>query len=271
MRNLRVIRIFLSVIFFAAAVAYLFIGPTVHPMAEASERVQIIPSAIAVTLGATLVWLFITFLFGRVYCSTVCPVGTLQDIALRLRNMNPKWRKRFSWKSGKRIRYHIAAVYLICLMAGVAGVPYLLEPWNIMRNIASTIRLSAIQETWLTLGIGGAAGIAGGLVSILLLTLAGAWKGRDFCNTVCPIGTGLGLLNGATLYQIEIDPDRCTGCLKCEDVCRASCIKVVGRYVDNSRCVRCFDCLHACEDDAIRFQKNRNQRATPLLRKKPTP
>lgn len=267
MRNLKVIRIFLAIIFFVAAVAYLFIGPQVHPMAAVTAKVQILPSAIAVSLGAILIWLPATFLFGRIYCSTACPVGMLQDTMLPLRR-RLKRHPRFHFKSAQQLRFHIALVYLLCLIIGLVAVPYLIEPWNIMRNIASTVRLSAIQETWLTLGTGGLTGICAGAVSLVLLLLSGFLFGRDFCNTVCPLGTALGIVSNASLYHIEIDPDRCTSCMKCQDVCRSSCIKVVSRYVDNSRCVRCFDCLHVCEDDAIRFQQGRNRPATPLMRKK---
>lgn len=267
MRNIRIFRIFLAILFFVAAVVYLFCGPHVNPMAEVSEKVQIIPSIAAVTIGATLVWLLITFLFGRVYCSTVCPIGTLQDMAIPLRRKFHR-KKSFRWKPGVKIRYHVAGVYMICLLAGIAGVPFLIEPWNIMRNIASVARPEAVETTWMTLSIGVSAGVGAGIVSFLCLFIAGFLFGRDFCNIICPIGTGMGLLNQATLYHIEIDPDKCSGCLKCEEVCPSSCVKVVSRYIDNARCVRCFDCLAVCGDDAIHFQKNRNRRGTPLLRKK---
>lgn len=266
MKRLKVIRIFLATIFFVASVAYLFIGPQVNPMAVVAPRTQIIPSVIAVSLGAILVWLPATFLFGRVYCATVCPVGTLQDFILPLRRRF-KRNATFRWKRPKKIRYHIAVIYLICLLVGVTVVPMLIEPWNIMRNIASTIRPDAAQEGWLTLGVGAATGVIAGIVSLLLILASAFFLGRDFCNVVCPIGTGLGILSNTSLYHIDIDPDKCTGCLKCEDICPAGCIKVTTRQVDNTRCIRCFECLHVCDDDAIRFQSNRNRRMNPLLQK----
>lgn len=269
MKNLRTFRIFLAVMFFVAAVAYLCIGVGVHPMAGIAEKVQIIPSTISTCMGAIIIWLPATFAFGRVYCSTVCPVGTLQDVGLRLRRrLRRKHPSGFRYKSAHRLRCHVAIVYTICLVAGLAGVPYLIEPWNIMRNIASSIHPSATALTWGTLWVGTATGIVAGLVSLVLLLISGFFFGRDFCNIVCPVGTALGLADGHTLMHIEIDPDKCTGCMKCEEVCRASCVKVVGRHVDNSRCVRCFDCLKVCEEDAIRFQSNRNRAATPLMRRK---
>jgi len=269
MKNLRTIRILLAILFFVAAVAYLCIGPGMRHIVGVSERVQIIPSVIATCIGATAFWLLATFALGRVYCSTVCPIGTLQDIALRVRRHIP-WMKplRFRYKPALQIRYHIAAIYLICLILGLVGIPYLIEPWNIMRNIAASIRPSAVEMTWGTLWVGAATGIVAGIVSLLLILVSGFLFGRDFCNTVCPIGTGLGLLHQSNLMHIEINPDRCTGCLKCEEICRASCIKVTGRLVDNSRCVRCFDCIKVCDEEAIRLQSNRNRAATPLLRRK---
>lgn len=75
------------------------------------------------------------------------------------------------------------------------------------------------------------------------------------------------MLSDYAIYHIEINPDKCTSCGLCEDVCRASCIKTVSRYVDNSRCVRCFDCVARCPEEAIKFQPNRNRPATPLMRR----
>ena len=136
-----------------------------------------------------------------------------------------------------------------------------------MRNIFGAFNPTAAQTAWLTLGVGMTSGIAAGIVSALLLIVCAVLTGRGFCTDVCPIGTVLGSIHDYTLFHIEIDPDKCVNCMKCEEVCRSQCVKVVGRHVDNSRCVRCFDCLDVCPNDAIRFQKNRNRRATPLVRK----
>ncbi len=93
-------------------------------------------------------------------------------------------------------------------------------------------------------------------------------SGRDYCNTICPLGSALGAIGHMTVMNIEIDPDRCTYCGKCEDVCSAHCIKVTERMVDNSRCLRCFDCLAVCDDDAIHFQNTKNMPLTPLFQRR---
>ncbi|MDE5712988.1 MAG: 4Fe-4S binding protein [Muribaculaceae bacterium] len=267
MKDLRTIRIFLSTLFFIGALAYLVVSPTIHPMAKVVEKVQIVPSLIATGMGTIIIWLGITFVFGRIYCSTVCPVGTLQDIVIPLRRFIPGLRRPFSYKKPRGVRYHILIIYGVCLVLGAVAVSFWIEPWNMMRNICGAINPTRAQEAWLTLGIGMGAGMAAGLISALSIAICALMTGRGFCNTVCPVGTALGCFHDFTLYHIEIDPDKCVNCMKCEEVCKSQCVKVVGRHVDNSRCVRCFDCLKVCPNDAIRYQWNRNLRATPLIRK----
>lgn len=273
MRQLRIFRIFLATLFFVATVAYLFIGPQVQPMAVVSEKVQIILSAGTTAIGATLVWLVLTVLFGRIYCSTVCPVGTLSDIFIALRRKIPRFNRPFSFRKPKRWSIHVLIIYIICLLIGLLVVPYVIEPWNIMRNIASAVRPDAVQATWINLGIGIATAIAAGIVSLILLAVYALMSGRGFCTDVCPLGTAMGLLDRHTLYHIEINPDLCTSCGACEDSCKSQCISVANRLVDNTRCVRCFDCLAVCNDNAINFQSNKNTPATPLFNgtKQPSP
>lgn len=265
---MRPIRITLAIIFLAASLAYLLLGVHVIPVSAFAYKSQIIPSAIASTIGATAFWLIVSFLFGRIYCATVCPVGTLQDLAIWLRRAFCRTRRPFRFEAPYRARYDILIVYLICLLLGIMGVCFVIEPWNIMRNITSLIRPANLADTWATLSFGASVGMVAGAVSLIAL-LVWAWaEGRAFCTKVCPIGTALGCMQHQNMMHIEIDPDKCISCMKCEDLCPSKCIKIVSRYVDNSRCVRCFDCTHVCPTDAIRYQKNRNRRfSTPLLRR----
>lgn len=177
MNNIKQFRVFLAVIFFIASVAYLFVGQQAHSMAVVSLKMQIIPSAIAVTIGATLIWLALTFLFGRVYCSTVCPVGTLLDIPFRLRmKLHRRLHlKRFSYKSSKKYtaRLHVLLIYIICLATGLVGLPALIEPWNIMKQIAYAVSPTATESAWITLGLGMATGIVAGLAVLALLLICG--------------------------------------------------------------------------------------------------
>lgn len=265
MPDLRKIRIFLAVLFFATALAWLVAGNALHPTLRTVREIQIMPSLLASTMGVTLFWLAITFLFGRIYCSTVCPIGTFQDIVIRLRNRSTRLRRPFSFRKPGKARYHILAVYLICLIVGVAAIPLWIEPWNMMQNICIVFNPSQNALPWIDLGLGLGAGITAGIISAGLLAVCAFFTGRGFCTEICPIGTAMGAIADYTLFHIEIDPDKCVNCLKCEEVCKSQCVHVATRTVQNDRCVRCFDCLDACPNNAIRFQINNNRRATPLV------
>ena len=248
-----------------ASLLWLLLGTSAPVYAIISERAQIIPSAIQASFGATTVWIIATILFGRIYCATVCPVGTLQDIVIWSRR-KAKHQKKFRYAEGLKARYIILLAYIASLAAGILAVGYAIEPWNIMRNAASAVRPADIAMTWEEIGFSLGIGVAAGVVALVAI-LVWAWiGGRGFCTNVCPIGTALGCLHSQSLMHIAIDPDKCISCMKCEDVCSAKCIKVEQRFVDNSRCIRCFDCTDVCPNDAIRFQLNRGRhRQTPLM------
>lgn len=266
-RRLRSIRLLLATLFFVLAAVYLTMSSHVNSVAAMSEKVQIVPSALGVSMGVVAVWLVATFLFGRVYCSTVCPIGAVHDFVIPLRRWIRPLDRPFGYKSPTRVRWHILAIYLVALVAGLSAVPLWLEPWNIMRNICHSLNPSEAEALWLNLGISSSVGILSGVAGLLLIALCALFTGRGFCTSVCPVGSALALVARRPVWQIAIEPDKCINCMKCEEVCPAHCIKVAARDVDNSRCVRCFDCVEICPNEAVRFTSSRFRPASPLMRK----
>ncbi len=262
MRNFR---IFLASVILIASLLWLALGTGLAPYAGFAGRMQIVPSAIHTCLGTTIVWIIATLLFGRIYCAAVCPVGSLQDVAIWLRRKSSR-RKAFRFKEGHTARYVILIAYLASLAFGAIAVGFVIEPWNLMRNTLSAVNPADTAATWGSIGVSTAIGAMSGIVSLSAIMIWAWISGRAFCSEVCPIGTMLGCVHTQTLMHIAIDSDRCVSCMKCEDICRSRCIKVETRHVDNSRCVLCFDCTAVCPNDAIRYQINRDRhRQTPIL------
>ncbi len=260
----------MAILFLLASAACLMIGPQIHPMARAAWKLQIILSALAATSGAAIVWLLMTFLFGRVYCSCVCPVGTLSDLFARggRRISRRLGRERtYRYRAASRSGQHVLVVYLLCLVLGIGVIPLLIEPWNIMRNISSTVNPSLARTAWGAYGFGAVIGICAGIVSLVVIAALSVWRGRFFCTRICPLGAGMGLISERSVYHLEIDRDACDACGKCEEVCRAECILSREKEIDNTRCVRCLDCAAECPREAIHFQINPNMPLTPLFRK----
>jgi ferredoxin len=240
---------------------------------------QFIPSALKFfnqfSLIATgfIIILILTILFGRIYCSSVCPLGTLQDIISRL-SLRFKKNKYFSMLNDfKLLKYCILFITIISLFSGSLILLNLIDPYSITGKIFTNIfRLAAIPLNNLAAIILERFNIfsvypielkAFSWVAILfsstVLIIIGIMsfsKGRLFCNTICPVGTLLGLISKYSLYKITIDQNECSSCGNCETVCKAGCINNDTQQIDFERCVNCFNCFTVCPTDGIVYKRS---------------
>lgn len=235
------------------------------------ESVQLSPAlaytALGTTITAGIFWLLITFFLGRVYCSSICPLGTVQDIIIRARRLILGERRavHFRYRKGTNRRFFFLGLYVAGFVAAIGCIPLLLGPWPSFYNAVNHLAGHGVPHEFAGFAVGAGLGMGCAVVSMLPVLIFAIFRGRDFCNEVCPIGTILQTASTRSLMHIELYPDRCTACLKCQDECKASCIDIKTRTIDNSRCIRCFNCVSVCEDNAIRFTANRNGIVTGLF------
>ena len=105
-----------------------------------------------------------------------------------------------------------------------------------------------------------------------LVAVMSAWKGRLYCNTVCPVGTFLGLLSRISLFRLGFDPASCKKCGKCVKSCKAQCLNLKEYKIDSSRCVACYDCVRSCSEGGIRYRWfTRVRQQIPAQKKKVPP
>ena len=239
---------------------------------------QFIPSlmkfvqVLSVSALGFAVILVLTAFFGRIYCSSFCPLGTLQDVisslSVKLKRRN-KRRFRYS-RPYTIIRYGLLALTAALLIAGSSFLVNLLDPYsgfgriftylvkplvveinNLVahileaRRIYSVFRVDLAGIRWEVL-----------LVPVIILIVV-LWfsfrRGRLFCNTVCPVGSLLGLLSRVSVFKIRIDESRCTRCGLCIRRCKSECIDIKNALVDMSRCVDCYNCLVSCPESAMKY------------------
>ncbi len=195
-------------------------------MAPLIQRVIIDFSVIsAVTLT---VMLLLTLLFGRLYCSMLCPFGTLQELSALFRGEgNEEPRKNLP------VKYFITAITFGALIGGSAIIIRYIEPYT---YFASALTLSVI-----------------GLIAAIAVIVLSIFKNRYFCTNICPVGCILGLLSKISLLKVYIKENECLSCGMCERNCPAGCIEVDDAKVDNETCLKCFKCLGQCPKNAITY------------------
>ena len=218
---------------------------------------QIIPALLAGAGAWLLLWAAVTALVGRIYCSTACPMGTVQDIAARLRRR----RNGYFYSAPRPVaRWSVVFAVTVAALLGISIVVGLVDPAAAYSRIVVYLGLPIIGAVAFSLG---AAAVA---IATLGVTAAVAMaRGRLLCNTICPVGTILGALSRYSLYHIDINTDKCTGCGLCVSRCKAECIDPSAHTVDSSRCVMCFDCTAACPNSAITLRRGRHRLQIPML------
>lgn len=254
---LRKVRIILAAVFFVG-ITLLILGIGAGWWGWMA-KLQFFPSVLRVIGSATLLnigilagLLALTFLFGRVYCSVICPLGVLQDLALRLRNLVGV-KKKFSFKPElKVVRYGFLILTVASMIAGLQVIAALIAPYSAYGRIVRGI-----------CGIGNGGPLAlillgcGTFILIVALAVTG---GRWWCGNVCPVGTFLGLISRFSIFKIRIDWSKCVGCGLCAANCKASCIDSRSGKIDASRCVGCFDCIGSCHVGALSFSARKSAR-----------
>lgn len=281
-RVLRISRIIVAV----AVLALLTVGITLPvlawaPATELLGRVQVETAVCTYTLAIIIVWLVITLAFGRIYCSTLCPLGSVMDCAgVAARRLNRRLPPLRYVAPSRWSRYIFLAVLAVALMAGMGAVVSVLMPYSVFTRIchgtfeplvtlvAQLLASAGVESAQSAVAITGS--IAGSIIAtalfFIIIWVASA-RGRRLCNTICPIGTALGLVSRYSVFQFDIDTDLCTQCRKCVDVCKGECIDIESHVVDSSRCVVCFNCVDICRDRAIRYTTSRKQLSVPMMQR----
>lgn len=246
---------------------------------------QLVPSAIkfiqtavhglAITAWGVVAVLAFTLLFGRVYCSYICPLGIFQDIITWFSKKANKGtgtkKKRFRFaKAQNRLRYTVLAVVILSLFTGSIALLNVLEPYSNFGRFASGIfrpvyvagnnLLVKILESMgsyalypVTIAQANPLTLTVPVVMFALVVWLSFSRGRLYCNTVCPVGAFLGLISKISLFKIKIEQTGCNRCGNCMFACKAQCIDVKSQSVDFSRCVGCGNCIKACDKNSIGY------------------
>jgi len=275
---LRIIRIIVAALLFAGALL-LFCDVTgiLHLWLGWIAEIQLIPALLALNSVVVVAVVLLTLIFGRIYCSVICPLGIMQDIISWFGGRGKGRKMRFGFKKeNKWLRRGFLAVFVIFLVAGINSLAILIAPYSAFGRIATNLfspiygwinnllaflseRAGSYAFYSKEVYIKSLSTFAIALVTFILIFVL-AWRGgRTWCNTVCPVGTILGFFSKFSLFRPAIDTAKCVNCGRCGRMCKASCINTKEHKIDYSRCVVCMDCLNNCNDGAIEYTWRRKK------------
>jgi polyferredoxin len=242
---------------------------------------------IAVLLPGVVIVL-LTIVFGRFFCSMICPLGTSIDISDRLirgskaaagerTSLKPKW---------KLIKYLAllfiltAALLKVSLAAYGAPIPIITRLTGLL--VYPVFTLMADAGFTILRPIADKAGITSLAYADLLnpvfalqwfiLALPGVifvlafWAPRFWCRYLCPSGAIFALFSMRPLLIRRRVTGQCTSCGLCRKRCPMDAIAEDPHATDFAECIVCRRCFEVCPEDAVRFAANKGDMAQRVIR-----
>lgn len=177
--------------------------------------------------------LLVTLVLGAVFCSFVCPLGTLQEWIGKLgkKLFGKKYNRFVPQKVHNVLRYFryitLAATIILTFNAGrliFADV----DPYYAMYHFFT-------DEITL-----------GSLIVLAVTMLGSLFVERPWCKYACPYGALLGIVGKFSIFKIRRKADTCNSCTLCDRQCPMNI--EISKYdkIGHAACIRCMDCV---EDD----------------------
>jgi len=214
------------------------------PLADPYTTLQVLATGFVlgadVLLGALILILFYMVVGGRAFCSWVCPINMVTDLANWLRRKLNLDKEEVNYRFIKRrARYWIMVLGLI--VSAVVGV----AAFEVLSPIT-------IMQRGIIFGFGAGISI---IVAIFLFDLFGVKNG--WCGHLCPLGACYSLIGKASIIRVKHDHEACTACMKCKVVCPENqvlhMIDKESISVTDGECTNCGRCIDVCDDDALGF------------------
>jgi ferredoxin-type protein NapH len=198
-------------------------------------------------VGALIIALFYAIIGGRAFCSWVCPVNLVTDLAawFRRKLLIDKIERKV-WIS-RNIRYYVLVLALIVsAIAGLAAFEVISPITILNRNIAFLDTRAAF------FGLGSGLGFIAAIFLFDLFVVKNGW-----CGHICPLGGFYSVIGKYAFFRVKHNSENCTLCMKCKEVCpEVQVLHMIGKKsiaVNDIECTNCGRCIDVCDDDALGF------------------
>ncbi len=193
-------------------------------------------------IGAVSIAVFYFLVGGRAYCSWVCPVNIVTDVAHWLRNrLGLRGHTRFN----RNTRYWLLAMSL--LLSVFTG--YVAWEW---------VNPVSVLQRGIIFGMG-----SGWLVILAVFLFDLAVSKRGWCGHLCPVGAFYSLLGSFSPLRIRAENrDACDKCMDCFELCPEPLVLSpalfgkkdgIGPVVNEANCTNCGRCIDVCSKQVFKF------------------
>jgi polyferredoxin len=203
-------------------------------------------------LVLSLVIVGVTLVFGRVFCSWICPLGILNHAISALPSVLKRRQRMIAneWTPIYQTKYYVLIALLVLAALGVLQIG-ILDPIALMvRSFAVTV-LPGLQRAGLPLYATQPTYLGGWLIAFLFLIILASnrFVMRLWCRMLCPLGALLGAVARFSLFRVYKDPAACLSCHKCSEACHGACNPHSNIRV--SDCVMCLNCISTCPQGGL--------------------
>ncbi|RLA74108.1 MAG: quinol dehydrogenase ferredoxin subunit NapH [Epsilonproteobacteria bacterium] len=191
--------------------------------------------SIDVIIGALIVTSVYAIIGGRVFCSWVCPINPITDLANYLRRKFEFNKITKRQPSTRNIRFWVLGLsFVLSFFLLVPAFEFISPISMVHRGI-----IFGLGFTWAVVLV---------IFFFDMFVLKNGW-----CGHICPLGAFYGIVGKFSLIRVFHDVEKCTECMKCKEVCpEVQVLPMIAKntgQVSDSACTNCGRCLDVCEEE----------------------
>ena len=190
-------------------------------------------------------------LLGRFICGKLCPFGWFQELLHKLPTKKLSTRKL---RPLTYLKYAVLLVMVVLLPALAVNEVGMGDPFFCKYLCPQGVLEGAIPLSLTNAGIRAALGtlFTRKLSILLAVAVLSVVFYRPFCKWLCPLGAFYALFNKVSLFQMQVDPNKCISCGKCAKACQMDVD--ITKTPNHTECIRCGMCVRACPTHAVAFR-----------------